>query len=558
VASPEGQGVRIFSETADPSCYVARSETERALAQIYERIVDERGSAWLSAPPGIGKSLMLRVLAERLSPAWRCVYLPYAALDLRDLCRWVIGRLGLEPRRPIAQQLATVAREHWAEGSALVLLIDDANTMPPDTARALGHRVRRLGGALRLVLASAEDARASRVRAALGLQLTDVNLVSPLSANETRDYIETRLRVAGAGLELRDRFDGASIARIHRMAAGVPRRIHDLAFDVEGGRPLVEEPVDPVVTEGYDFTSADEPELAQLGEPIAEGVAEAHDLPPEVVLGAVQVAEAIEIPTASVSDEPPAADAEERPPEAEPESEAGQAPLEDQALDEAPGLPVEDEAVSEALDVPPEEEPSTTADEAPPAEEASAEAEDAPGAEETSTEVEETTPAEELSTEAEEPAPVEEPSTEAEDAPAAEDASTGIEETAHAEEASTEAEGAPPAEKPSTKAEEAPPAEVPQAEAQDAPPAKEPVREPLRIPSVEEPLVGLSTVPLTAETAADHDLPSADILPSEEPRADWDIDPAEVDLETPAAESEEEEEEELAPWTQLRRRLRER
>jgi type II secretory pathway predicted ATPase ExeA len=477
---------------------VARTETERALGRLRDQIIDERGSAWLSAPPGIGKSLLLRVLAERLEPEWRCVYLPYAALDLRDLCRWVIGRLGLEPKRPIAQQLATVARKYWAEGSALVLLVDDANAMPPETARALGLRVRRLGGALRLVLASAEDARASRVRAALGLPMADIEVVAPLSPNETRDYIETCLRVGGAGLELRDRFDGASIARIHRMAAGVPRRIHDLAFDVEAGRPLVEAPVDPVVTEGYDFTSAEEPDPSDLGEPIGEGLAEAHDLPAEQVPEAESAAEAIETPDA------PASPAEE-PPVAEPPAlEAQETPFEDESGDSSSPDRGESEDREAPAEAPAEEEPGAEPSDTPLPGFAAAAAADV--------------------------LVVDEPESESSNARLDEEAEAGEEATPPAQESA----GAP----------------------REAPPAEDPIVEVLKLPVAKERPIGLSTVPLTAETAADHDLPAAEILPSVESTEDWDIDPAEVESESP--DTDPESEEELAPWTQLRRRLRER
>lgn len=275
----EGQAARMFGDTADPSSYVARAETEWALGELQERVSEQHASAWLTSPPGLGKSLLLRVLAHRLDDQWRCVYLPYAALELRDLCRWVFDRLGLEPSPGSAEQLASVARELWSEGSALVLLIDDANTMPLSAARSLGQLVRRLGGALRLVLASSDDGRTSRVQAGLALDLTEIRLRHPMGLEETREYIEARLRTADAGLRLWKRFDDRTVETIQRLSGGVPRRVHHLASEVLAGRPLRRDPLEVFEDEVHELTDAD---LRPLFAAIEQWDIDPSDLAPEV------------------------------------------------------------------------------------------------------------------------------------------------------------------------------------------------------------------------------------------------------------------------------------
>ena len=82
-----------FGETANPAQYVPREATEHALLAL-ERAVRCGRCAALTAPPGLGKSLLLRLLEKRLARDFQCVFLPYGALSTSDLCNWTLGLLG--------------------------------------------------------------------------------------------------------------------------------------------------------------------------------------------------------------------------------------------------------------------------------------------------------------------------------------------------------------------------------------------------------------------------------------------------------------------------------
>ena len=221
--------IEPFGETADPASYVPRPACERVLSALEHQIVTMAGCAALTAPPGMGKSLLLRVLSERISGRLRSLYLPYASVTLDDLCAWIMGLLDQPiPDDPRAGLRATVAALVEG-GSGLVLLIDDANSMPVATARELGALLGDCDGGLRVVLAASDDARTSRVMAALAGDLADCRLSVLMSRAETEEYIDTRLRRAGAAEGLRSRFGNAVVSRIHRMSGGHPRHVHELA-----------------------------------------------------------------------------------------------------------------------------------------------------------------------------------------------------------------------------------------------------------------------------------------------------------------------------------------
>ncbi len=219
---------RPFGETANPCEYVPREATEDALLALERGVRTGRTSA-VTAPPGLGKSLLLRLLERRLAPDSRCLFLPYAAVRLDELCAWAEGLQGEPASADPVRGMLLRAREHREAGGSLVLLIDDAGSMPLDTARDLGALIRESGNCLRVVIAAADDAASSRVLAALHSDILEVRFRRAMSLNETRLYIRTRLEQSGVPAALQDRFDEDAIGWVHRLSGGVPRQVHDLA-----------------------------------------------------------------------------------------------------------------------------------------------------------------------------------------------------------------------------------------------------------------------------------------------------------------------------------------
>jgi general secretion pathway protein A len=228
-----------FAVTSDPRWYVPRPASEDALASLELSVRGGRCCTVLSGPPGIGKTMIVRVLAERLADVASCVYLPYAFLGIEDLCRWVLGLLEAEPGTGTpGEALLAAARGQAALGRALVLILDDASALPAETARALLALSDRARGALRLVVVPVDDGRAGRVVAALGEGVREVRFSAVLSLEETAAYVRARLQAAEASDSARARFDAATVRRIWRDAGGVPRLVHRFATAVLLGGDL--------------------------------------------------------------------------------------------------------------------------------------------------------------------------------------------------------------------------------------------------------------------------------------------------------------------------------
>jgi len=212
-----------FGLTADPGAYVARAACETALAEL-ERLVRSMPIVALSGPPGIGKTLLLRVLEQRLAGSLRCVYVPYGALEFAELCELVLGLL--EPAHIGASPEAELAAA--ARRTPLLLLLDDANAIPLTTLRALVAFAHSLAGALRVLAVPVDDARAGRVLAALGPALGHVRLAEPMNAAETARYVEARLARGDASDPAIASLTADRVGWLYRQSAGIPRRLHQL------------------------------------------------------------------------------------------------------------------------------------------------------------------------------------------------------------------------------------------------------------------------------------------------------------------------------------------
>jgi MSHA biogenesis protein MshM len=204
-----------FQNSADPSLYVSRPAAERALDALQNSVEASSAHPLLVSPPGYGKTLMLHVLACRLAPHWGPVYLPYPMLSPTELCRWALLSLGVdEEPDPEEALLALASLEEHPNG--LVLLVDDADALPPETAARLFELSDASAGRLRLVFAAVPGQAAEALAAREPIRRVDYE--APLQASECVDYMRAKLR----------RLDP------RRRAAFSPDRVHAIWRESDG------------------------------------------------------------------------------------------------------------------------------------------------------------------------------------------------------------------------------------------------------------------------------------------------------------------------------------
>ncbi|GAG52918.1 unnamed protein product, partial [marine sediment metagenome] len=171
--------------------------------------------------------------------------------------------------------------------ATLVLLLDDAGSIPLPTVRRLVALAGDTDGAMRVVLFAAEDVRTARILEALGADALTLRFSEPMSAEETADYIHARLAHAGAPMALVRRFDSEVVAQLHVESAGIPRELHKLAGEVyhqaESAAvtraPAPDPRETPAVSALQAPPSPSEPSGTVASEPEPESIAEPEPVP---------------------------------------------------------------------------------------------------------------------------------------------------------------------------------------------------------------------------------------------------------------------------------------
>jgi energy-coupling factor transporter ATP-binding protein EcfA2 len=222
--------LNLFVASDDTRRYVPRPATEEALAALEQRItVDREETTLLVGPPGIGKSMLLRVLVSRLRRTLRTVTLGAGDIDAPTLCAFVLAQLRLEASNDPEQSVLLLAAEWSAKRSALVIAIDAAERLPLATAGRLGALAMTAGGGMRIVAAAPEPA--TELARALGCQAGAVALRTPMTLHETQAHLQAALAAGHAPPEVRDLFTGLTVAQIFRESHGLPSDVNALAAE---------------------------------------------------------------------------------------------------------------------------------------------------------------------------------------------------------------------------------------------------------------------------------------------------------------------------------------
>ncbi len=191
----------------------------------------------VSGGAGSGKSALLGKLCTDFADTVRVALL--AGADAGDFYNAVISAFGfakeIDGKVEFIIELSRLLKEGLAEGTTFLLVIDDADRL----AQSVFEDLRLLLGLekdgqplLRLLLAGEPEVMTRLSlpeNEILRQKLTNHLQLVPLSEQECGDYIEHRLRVAGAEEQI---FAPESVAAIHRSAQGLPRAIHLLCTSV--------------------------------------------------------------------------------------------------------------------------------------------------------------------------------------------------------------------------------------------------------------------------------------------------------------------------------------
>ena len=205
-------------------------------ALIYA-ITQDEGIVKVTGEVGSGKTMLCRMLLEKLPAQVETLYLANPSLSRSEILGAIADELGVPlaagGTHSMMRTLQDALVQRYAAGKRVVILIDEAHAMPAESLeeiRLLSNLESRSNKLLQIALfAQPElDARlAANDMRQLRERITQHFALAPLNSGDVAAYMEFRLRAAG--YHGPNPFTGRAIERIAKASQGLSRRINILA-----------------------------------------------------------------------------------------------------------------------------------------------------------------------------------------------------------------------------------------------------------------------------------------------------------------------------------------
>jgi general secretion pathway protein A len=229
-----------FDLTPDPNCFVSTRRHNEALAALYYGVRWHKGFVVVTGEVGTGKTLLLRCLLRLLkeSKDVAYAYVFNGRLSPVEFLQYILSDFGLPTSgKNKSQLLIELGQFLISRGSkklTTVLIVDEAHLLSEEIleeVRLLSNLETADDKLLQIVLVGQPELdekldslglRQLKQRIALRAQL------APLDQDETREYIERRLQIAGAELQGVPIFPVEAVATVYCHSQGLPRLINTI------------------------------------------------------------------------------------------------------------------------------------------------------------------------------------------------------------------------------------------------------------------------------------------------------------------------------------------
>jgi type II secretory pathway predicted ATPase ExeA len=214
----------------------ARTAHAEAVARI-SFCITESTLGVLTGDVGAGKTVALRAAVHTLDPTrHQIIYIPNPAFGTRGLYVTIVRALGATPRYLKAELMAQAADLLAAETAErhrrVVVLVDEAHLLQPDQLeelRLLSNAEMDSASPFAGIL-TGQPTLNRQLRmgtfAALDQRIATRFVIKPMDLVESATYLRHHLGLAGRHEPL---FADDAIARLHRVASGLPRALNNAA-----------------------------------------------------------------------------------------------------------------------------------------------------------------------------------------------------------------------------------------------------------------------------------------------------------------------------------------
>jgi general secretion pathway protein A len=231
-----GLNEKPFAITPDPRYLFMSERHGEALAHLVYGVTESGGFMQLTGEVGTGKTTLVRTLLQNKLPNNADVAVVLnprlSVIEFLETICEELGILAPENRGSVKALVDSLnhqlLRAH-AEGRRVILVVDEAQNLSRDVleqVRLLTNLETAKQKLLQIILIGQPELRDLLAREdlrQLAQRITGRYHLEPLSREETAQYIEHRLRVAGALGEI---FDSSAKREVFRLTSGVPRLIN--------------------------------------------------------------------------------------------------------------------------------------------------------------------------------------------------------------------------------------------------------------------------------------------------------------------------------------------
>jgi general secretion pathway protein A len=227
-----------FDITPNPEYIYLGLGHREALAQLLYGVKEKKGFIVITGEVGTGKTTLLHYLFDHLDGnghKTKTAFLYNPKLTINDFIQYILKDLGVEARDQTKGEYLFSLHHYlinaYEKGERVVLVVDEAHGLEPtilEEIRLLSNLETSRSKLIQIILVGQPELDKTLAQPNLRQLTQRINMryhLSPLSLNETGEYIEKRLRVAGAQERI---FSKKAIREIYQKSGGKPRMINIL------------------------------------------------------------------------------------------------------------------------------------------------------------------------------------------------------------------------------------------------------------------------------------------------------------------------------------------
>jgi general secretion pathway protein A len=225
-----------FAITPDPRYLYLSERHAEALAHLLYGINESGGFIQLTGEVGTGKTTVVRTLLSQVPQHADVAVILNPRVTPAEFLLTICEELGVgldEADRDSVKEMVDALNRRLlgahAEGRRIIVIVDEAQNLSAEVleqVRLLTNLETATQKLLQIILIGQPELRELLDRTELrqlAQRITGRYHLSPLSQQETRQYVRHRLRVAGASGEI---FTPAALREVHRLSSGIPRVIN--------------------------------------------------------------------------------------------------------------------------------------------------------------------------------------------------------------------------------------------------------------------------------------------------------------------------------------------